>query len=265
MATRRNDAALRAFFARVRRAKHRALLLDYDGTLAPFHVRPEQAFPYPGVRPLLDEIIARADTRVVLISGRWTRDLVPLLDLKRRPEIWGSHGWERLGPDGDYVVGTPDETALQALAEADTWSEELIALGARREQKPACLALHWRGLGPELIAHIRAKVTEKWSRLGRDAGLGLHDFDGGVELRVPGRNKGFVVDTLLREMDSDTVAAYLGDDFTDEDAFNAINGRGLPVLVRGEYRPTAAQCWLKPADELLAFLRRWQDACGGQT
>jgi trehalose-phosphatase len=81
---------------------------------------------------------------------------------------------------------------------------------------------------------------------------------------VPGRDKGFVVDTVLREMDTDTVAAYLGDDLTDEDAFKAINGRGLPVLVRGEFRPTAARCWLKPADELLAFLRRWQEACGGR-
>ncbi len=264
MATRRNDATLRAFFARVRRAKHRALLLDYDGTLAPFHVRPDQALPYPGVCPLLDDIIARTCTRVVLISGRWTRDLVPLLALKRRPEIWGSHGWERLGTDGNYVVGKPDESALQTLAEADTWSDEVIALGARREQKPACLALHWRGLAPERIALIRGKVKEKWSRIGPEAGLGLHDFDGGIELRVPGRNKGYVVDTLLREMGTDTAAAYLGDDYTDEDAFNAINGRGLPVLVRSEFRPTAAQCWLKPADELLAFLRRWQDACGGQ-
>jgi trehalose-phosphatase len=264
MATPRNDAALRPFFAQVRRAKHRALLLDYDGTLAPFNVRPDQAFPYPGVCPLLDEIISGTNTRVILISGRWTRDLVPLLNLKRRPEIWGSHGWERLGPEDDYVVGKPDESALRALAEADNWSEELIALGARREQKPACLALHWRGLAPECIAPIREKVTEKWSRLGRDAGLGLHDFDGGMELRVPGRDKGFVVDTVLREMDTDTVAAYLGDDLTDEDAFKAINGRGLPVLVRGEFRPTAAQCWLKPADELLAFLRRWQEACGGR-
>lgn len=263
MATRRNDAALRAFFARVRRAKHRALLLDYDGTLAPFNVRPEQAFPYPGVCPLLDDIIARTHTRVVLVSGRWTRDLVPLLDLKQRPEIWGSHGWERLDPNGEYAVAKPDEMALKALADADGWSEEFVALGARREQKPACLALHWRGLEPERAAYIRARAIEKWSHLGRDAGLGLHDFDGGIELRVPGRDKGYVVDALMQEMGPGTVAAYLGDDYTDEDAFNAIDGRGLPVLVRTEYRPTAAHCWLKPADELLAFLRRWQDACGG--
>jgi len=32
--------------------------------------------------------------------------------------------------------------------------------------------------------------------------------------------------------------AYLGDDQTDEDAFEALHGQGLSVLVRSQYRPT---------------------------
>ena len=47
---------LDAFFAGVSQAEQAALLLDYDGTLAPFHVDPAQAVPYPGVLDALEKI-----------------------------------------------------------------------------------------------------------------------------------------------------------------------------------------------------------------
>jgi len=58
-------------------------------------------------------------------------------------------------------------------------------------------------------------------------------------------------------MEKETVAAYLGDDFTDEDAFTAIKGHGIGILVRKEFRPTEADIWIKPPDELLSFLSDW--------
>ena len=54
--------------------------------------------------------------------------------------------------------------------------------------------------------------------------------------------------------------AYLGDDLTDEDAFRAIKGVGLGGLVRAEFRPTAADIWLLPPEELIDFLRQWHYA-----
>ena len=84
------------FFARFAAASERVLFADYDGTLAPFHVRPELARPYPGVAEALDGIMAQGRTRVVMVSGRPADDLARLLPLKRRPEIWGAHGWLKL-------------------------------------------------------------------------------------------------------------------------------------------------------------------------
>lgn len=248
---------LNKFFNQLRDAEHCALLLDYDGTLAPFHVSPGLARPYPGISPLLDAIMQNGRTRVILISGRWTRDLLPLTGLKRTPEIWGSHGWERLFPDGRYEAATPNETALRGLAEADTWIEEIIALGGRTEQKPSGLAIHWRGLDPLTAGQIRNLVRENWAMQAQDTGLALHEFDGGIELRVPGRNKGQALETVLGEMPAATVAAYLGDDLTDEDAFRALQGRGLSILVRAELRATAADLWLTPPHELIDFLTQW--------
>ncbi len=251
---------LNKFFNQLHEAEHCALLLDYDGTLAPFHVSPGLARPYPGISPLLDAIMQNGHTRVILISGRWTRDLLPLTGLKHTPEIWGSHGWERLFPDGRYEAATPDETALRGLAEADTWIEEIIDLGGRTEQKPSRLAIHWRGLDRLHVERIRNLVRENWAMQAQDTGLALHDFDGGIELRVPGRNKGHALDTVLGEMPATTAAAYLGDDLTDEDAFHAIQGRGLGVLVREELRATAADLWLTPPRELIEFLTQWHQS-----
>jgi len=252
----RGDTEL--FFERLRQARHCVLLLDYDGTLAPFHIDPAQAQPYPGVREVLNAILAQQDTRLVIISGRWTRDLLPLLGLARQPEVWGSHGWERCHADGHCETRCPDERALQALAQADHWTGSAVALGARREPKPASLAIHWRGLDPDTIARIRADILSNWALYARDKGLEAHDFDGGIELRVPGRTKADAVRTIAAES-GHALMAYLGDDLTDEDAFNALGPDDLGVLVRPEYRATAASAWLKPPHELLAFLQRWID------
>jgi trehalose-phosphatase len=255
---------LEVFFARVRTAAARVLLLDYDGTLAPFRINPAEAVPYPGVIPLLDEIQQAGHTRVVMVSGRWTKDLVPLLDLKRTPEIWGSHGWERLQPHGEYNVGRISPSALEILVTADEWIAEIEALGGRCERKPAALAFHWRGLENTRIASIRDKVFEKWKELGYVNGLAWHDFDGGIELRVAGHDKGDVVRTLVAEVGSGGVFAYLGDDLTDEPAFKAMPDAGAAILVRPQFRPTAASFWIRPPEELLEFLARWHQEAGGK-
>jgi trehalose-phosphatase len=83
---------LELFYNRRRQTSQKALLLDYDGTLAPFHKEPNKAEPYPGIREVLNRIMQVPDIHVVIITGRWTKDLIPLLQLEKQPEIWGFHG-----------------------------------------------------------------------------------------------------------------------------------------------------------------------------
>lgn len=252
------DVNIQKFFHLLSQARNRILFLDYDGTLAPFTPRRDEALPYPGVKNILQELVEAEHTRLILISGRWSKDLVQLLGLERLPEIWGSHGWERLLPDGKYEIGEFDETALQGLAEADAWVEH-AGLTERAEHKPASLAIHWRGSPAQDAELIRKRIQEDLFPLVEKKGLELYEFDGGLEFRIPGRNKGIAVSTILDEAGENAAAAYLGDDFTDEDAFSAIEGRGLSALVRKEFRPTAADIWLEPPEELLDFLTRWKD------
>jgi trehalose-phosphatase len=258
-----NSPALERFWATLADAAARALLLDYDGTLAPFRVDRDRAWPYPGVRESLSTITKAGHTRVVLVSGRPARDLAPLLRLDPMPEVWGSHGAERLCPDGSYIVDEADERAAKAIASALNWAYKQ-RLGNSLEVKPGSLALHWRGLSPEEAERLRKLVEPAWLEFADGVHLALREFDGGLELRSLGHTKADVVCTILQEEGCDAAVAYLGDDTTDEDAFRAICDEGLGVLVRDEPRDTLAAVWLRPPDGLLAFLSRWHDVASGR-
>jgi trehalose-phosphatase len=248
------------FFRKVSSSEQRALFLDYDGTLAPFKIKRDEALPYPGIREALGEIPDNHRSRLVLISGRAIDDLVPLLNLERLPEIWGSHGLEHLSTDGTLETAPLEKRTLQALesVRAGLETEGLIKI---TEEKPGCVAIHWRGLENSDIEELRNRFTEEWSRFARNYELFFLEFDGGLELRARGRNKAFAIHAVLDEMSDDTIAAFLGDDTTDEEAFRELGGENLGVLVRSEFRPTAADLWLKPPDEVLDFLKRWKEAC----
>lgn len=247
------------FFARLARARERVLFLDYDGTLAPFHPRPERATPYPRVAPLVSEIARSGTTRVVLVSGRTLDDLATPLAHIPSHDVWGSHGWQRRKAGGKPVHFRPRAAERRRLDAAQAALSGVHLLGARVERKVASLAVHWRGLDTLSADTVRERVQEAWKDFEGD-GLECLEFDGGVELRAKGRTKASAVAQALEESAPDAVCAYLGDDRTDEDAFEAARSRGIGVLVRPALRPTRADLWLEPPRELVDFLQRWREA-----
>ncbi len=248
------------FFGELSRARESALLLDYDGTLSPFQLDREEAFPYPGVSILLTEIMNTGHTRVVLITGRPAPEVVPLLGIRPHPEIFGAHGLQHLRSGGPCELPHPDKIETQALAKADTWLDGL-GLHHLAEHKPGGLAVHWRGLPTDVQSDIGRIVSRGWLPIARRAGMVMQEFDGGVEIRSPERNKGDAVRTIVSELYPEAPVACLGNDESDEVAFNALSDRGLRVLVRPEWRETKANVWLKPPAGLLVFLCNWLEAC----
>lgn len=250
------------FFDRLSHSSERVLLLDYDGTIAPFAVNRNTAFPYPTVPELLDCIMSTCRTHVALISGRAARELPPLLGLNPHPEIWGTCGIERLSAGGEYsLVDVSDETR-QALAQAES-SLRHHGLEELAEFKPGAVAIHWRSLNGSRMEQVRAMAYRALSPFTGTHQLLLSEFDGGIELRLRTRNKGHVVRAVLARHEASVPIAYLGDDSTDEDAFRALNSRGMTVLVRPSCRFSSAQVWLRPPEELIQFLEKWVQACGG--
>ena len=244
------------FYRHVAQARRRVLLLDYDGTLAPFRAERDRALPYPGVREALQKIGHDRRTRLVIVSGRAVDDLLPLLGLENPPEVWGSHGLEHRKPDGTATIAPMDPKALRALADADAWVQA-EGLQAQAEEKPGCLALHWRGLPAAKAQELHRHALHALEPLALGTGLDLKAFDGGLELRVNARSKADAVHAILAQEPAGVPVAYLGDDRTDEDAFLELGSRGLRVLVRPQLRSTEADVWLTPPGELLEFLAQW--------
>lgn len=236
------------------------LLLDYDGTLAPFRKDRFQAHPWSGVRDILAQI-QQGSTRIVFITGRPAGEIAPLLGLEHL-EVWGLHGAEHLFPDGRRELAQLPETTLKNLAQLRAQLHQ-DSFGGLFEDKPNAAVMHWRGASPPKAAQIREKTLAIFAPLAGNHGLTLLEFESGVELRA-GPDKGSAVAAILSQSDPDSPAAFLGDDITDESAFRAVNTHaqhGISILVRHEKRDTAANLWLRPPAELKSFLKSWQIAC----
>lgn len=250
-------------FRAVRQAQSRVLLLDFDGTLAPFSIERNDVRAYAGVTPILEELSRAPRHRLVFVTGRPAGDLVRLLGVASGATIWGSHGMEELGPSGERREAPIPSDARRVL---DDEARDLTAsLGeARVEVKPFGVAVHVRGTAPERAAEILRAIDDRWRDRAGTPGLELHRFDGGIELRAAARSKADAVRSALDGAEEPCAAAYLGDDLTDEDAFAAMRGRGASVLVRDELRETAADLWIRPPRELVEFLESWRDAAVGR-
>jgi trehalose 6-phosphate phosphatase len=254
---------LRDFFDQLAAHPASALALDYDGTLAPFHIDRNAAVPWPGVREAIQKILESRRTRVIFISGRKAEQVRDLLGILPPPEIWGVHGRQRLFPDGHTIMAPLRWSDEQGLAEATAWLKNHDYLRFS-ECKPGSIAVHWRGLPADRLALLGPAVHAAFTPIAERSGMSLLQFDGGLELRPLEPNKGTAVRTLLSELPPGTPFAFLGDDTTDEDAFLALRDtNALTILVRSAWRPTNAQLWVRPPEQLLAFLNEWVIRCGG--
>jgi len=261
---------IQEFFSAFAGAKSALLLLDYDGTLAPFRVDRFKATPWAGVRELLNRIQQLGEssisTRIVFISGRPAGEIGPLLGLNTPVEVWGLHGAQRLYADGRQELEEPPAATRAMLNELRAQLRR-DSFGGLFEDKPNAVVMHWRGASPMKARQIAEKSRALFEPLARLQGLNLLEFESGLELRS-GRDKGRAVEAILtdtaKDMAGDPVA-FLGDDITDEAAFFAVNASRRPhltALVKRVHRETAAAVWLKPPGELRRFLRQWIAACG---
>lgn len=235
------------------------LLLDYDGTLAPFTPRRDEARPYPGVVEVLARLPEAGSGRFAVVTGRPAATAAAFLAPARPAAIWGCHGAERLVPGQPSLLGPATPPATQAALERAMAMALPVAGREALESKPAGLALHWRALPAAARQAMETRIGPAWAELARETGLALHPFDGGLELRLPGFHKGLAVKALARDHPH-AVLAYVGDDLTDEDAFQALGPNDVGVLAGRPDRPSAANYALNLPEGLLGFLSAWADA-----
>ncbi|HEX8643111.1 MAG TPA: trehalose-phosphatase [Allosphingosinicella sp.] len=225
-----------------------ALFLDFDGTLVELAEAPD-AIEVPGELPgLLRRLAARLGGRLALVSGRSLADLdrhVPCGGVA----MAGSHGLELRLADG----------ALRPLARPpglDAARDEIARFAAAHagllvEEKPASVALHFRQ-APERGEEVSALME----RLASQAGFVVQHGKMVAELRPPGADKGDALRALMREPAfAGARPLFMGDDLTDEHAFEAAAAlSGAGVLV-GPARATAARYRLAGVADVAAWLR----------
>jgi iron complex transport system ATP-binding protein len=242
---------------RQRQGQGLLLLLDYDGTLVEIAPRPEQATPTPELLRVLTQLTAQKDVAVMVVSGRPLRELLDFLPVPGLNFV-GSHGGEGRVADRHWVksntagpVGEPERLAQDLatrLAEVSGW---------RLEQKPLGVALHYRKAGPDQATRILS-VLEDWVQ--EVVNSGPFEVIWGrkvLEVLPQGVSKGAAVREILTTSGfSDLFPVYLGDDTTDESAFQALKGSGLTVKVGTAGAVTAADYCLADPAAVLAFLTR---------
>ena len=254
-----SDAIPEPFWDAVRSHPRRLLMLDYDGTLVPFQERRDLAFLAPETLELLSEI--RAATRLVVISGRPAADLERFLPL---PILRiGEHGWDELSASGRRKSHPLPAEATAALwvayqtAIAEGWDDHV-------ERKRCSLVLHTRGVPSDQAAGLEARCVRAWGSESSDGPVHLTRIAGGRELRANGRDKGVAAGALMAEM-PDALSVYVGDDLTDEDAFEVVELRGYGIHVASSAgADTSAKFRLASPDEVHQFLRRWCEVASGR-
>lgn len=241
---------LESFYAELSNHPTLVLMLDYDGTLAPFTVNREKSFPYEGIEDRLQNLIKIPQVKVIIVSGRSLSDLRKVLHLRPEPEMWGSHGLEWKNEDGDYFSAPLDEQFREGLKEARHLCSKYPEYF---EIKPYSIALHWRGLDKNTQENMETFVRKEWSLICEKHPLEIHSFNGGIELRIKGKNKGEVIKEVLKTLSSVAHIAYMGDDLTDEDAFKVLQNRGLKIIMGKSSHKTLADIQFESPEEILLF------------
>lgn len=214
-------AALNDWLAAVRdHPQNVALFLDVDGTLAPVVERAEDALVPTEVSRILGRLSARLGM-VACVSGRAADDAKRLVGVGGIYYA-GAHGAELIDPHTGGIERAPELAAWEQpiqefVGTLDT--AELRRAGVRLENKSFIQALHWRGAEDAEEAELLVRGAEAAAR---ERGFEIHHGRKVLEIRPPIRfNKGIVVTRLLKQSGLRD-AAYIGDDNTDVDAFDAI-------------------------------------------
>jgi trehalose 6-phosphate phosphatase len=224
-----------------------ALFLDLDGTLAPIAETPDAVGPVKARSDLLHALVKSLAGRVAILSGRTIADVDRILE-RSVVAVAGIHGLERPTSSAN-LRRTETPEALRPLRDTiDRFAAGRS--GILVEDKGLSLAVHYRHR-PQDAAEIVALTA----RLAAGAGLVVQRGHMVSEIRAPGPNKGDAVAAFMKEPPfAGSLPFVVGDDLTDEAAFERVAEFGGTGVLVGTERPTAASYRLAGVSEALGWL-----------
>ncbi|MFW3145293.1 MAG: bifunctional alpha,alpha-trehalose-phosphate synthase (UDP-forming)/trehalose-phosphatase [Thermoplasmatota archaeon] len=210
-------------------ASRRLILLDYDGTLKEFQSTPEEAKPDDVILKVLDQLSRAVGNELVIVSGRdreTLEDWFGELDIG----IVGEHGvWIRPRGENWRMIEAMD----------DKWKETIrpvlrsyVVKTPRTfiEEKSFSLAWHYRMADQNQAMAQLSEMKETLHNMTSNLNVGVLDGNKVIEVKNTGINKGRGVKVWLARDEWDFILA-IGDDWTDEDMFEAVGDNGCTIRV----------------------------------
>jgi len=213
-----------------------ALFVDIDGTLVDFAARPDGVVVDDSLRPMLREVRTRLGGALAAVSGRPLREIDALLELSSSAAA-GLHGAQLRTADGTILAVMHDASQLDPARELAA-SMAAAHPGVLVEDKGAAIALHYR-MAPAAANDVARAALEMLHTVGPNYEL-LHG-NHVIELKPAQTNKGTALTALMATSPFIGRTPWMiGDDLTDEDAFERANELGGVSVIVGPRRPTLA-------------------------
>ena len=234
-------------------AAKRCILLDYDGTLAPYQKVPSLALPSDDLLQLLKELSTDPINELIIISGRDAQTL----------DNWLGHLPLTLVAEHGAYVKYKNEEWREYITVPNEWKDQIRPLmqlfvdrcaGSFIEEKNSTLAWHYRNTQQELGFSRSRELRNSLLQLITNTPLQVIDGNKVLEVRMIGVDKGATAMNLINYLNPDFILC-IGDDTTDEDMFRSLRERGYTIKIgRGN---TAAQYTIMSQREVYPFLSRF--------
>jgi trehalose 6-phosphate synthase/phosphatase len=202
----------------------RLLLLDYDGTLADFARRPEDAKPSAQLMSTLAELASDQANQVAVISGRSRGDL----------EAWfGNIQGLWLAAEHGAIIRSPEtrEWETYKAGYSGDWKERVKPVldhfvdrtpGSLIEEKEYSLVWHYRMSDPEFGEWLANELVAALEQMLAETDLRAFRGNKIVEVKPLWANKGEVLARLSESTPDADFWLAAGDDRTDEDLFERL-------------------------------------------
>jgi trehalose 6-phosphate synthase/phosphatase len=229
------------------------IFLDYDGTLTPIVESPEEAIISEDMRDLLQKL--KDKYTIAIISGRAIDNIKGMVGIENIIYA-GNHGSEIW--DGSRVFLSQDFSEVKSqLRDLLIILEEKLSHipGVLIEDKGITASIHFRQVWAKDLGELFSIFWEETKNF--EDTFRITSGKKVFEIRpVNAWNKGDAVEWIMEKFGNDSTPVYIGDDTTDEDAFRAISGKGLSVVVGGSLE---ADYYVKNQEEVQAFLNYFLD------
>jgi trehalose-phosphatase len=213
------------------------VLMDFDGTLVDFRIDPASVTLPESRQVLLQKLGRRSDLSGGIVSGRRITDLRERVPAAPSLFFAGLHGLEIEGPDLRFAHNAAAFAAPAISILAKELRRAVKPLpGVFIEDKTLSLVLHTRGASKADQLHAITRFNALAEPFLADGTLRQQHGDYILEL-LPNIDwaKGDAVRAIIRHVETHTKEpvwpVYIGDDATDEDAFEEVGTTGLTIAV----------------------------------